>query len=404
MTQESLKLFVSHSSKNDDNLALLKKVCDSLAQAGFDILVDKGGKIPIGEEWFRYLTEWMAECHVAVILFSSAAFEDSNWVRAEATILSWRKRLQPEFKLIGVLLDGLQPEQFDHDAYYRVIRINDFQQVRDFRSDDLENQITRIIDAIGKVDTQRLTPPFQEIARRGRDILNELKENPLKDAWNNLEDIDKPQWRPGMDYGDALARLLLRSPKKALTNLHNLLWELVHVLGKKRAGVLLDLYKGLWVSPQAACELCCHSDQNNSIAINCTEVEKFTGLTYARRAWPYPKSPKLISAGNSRTLNDIEGILLSYFESKSQFRYTLNPVLLVFPMLEHQESEIFPDASLLEELKILYPKVTVVVETGATIPYELDYLTPLHPLLESDEEKTQIICYYQIYELIESQI
>ena len=404
MTQYDVKLFISHSSKTEENLTLLKKVCDALSEQGFDVLVDKSGKIPEGEEWFRYLGEWMAECNAAVILFSRAAFEQSDWVRAEATILSWRKRVQPEFKLVGVLLDDVKPEEFEDDHFFKTIRISDFQFVRDFDTSDHGLIVNKISQALAGLETETLPPPFQELARMGRDILGQLKEQPLKDAWNSLNGIDKPQWQPKMDYGDSLARFLLRNPKNALQQLHELLKKLAHVLDKTQARKLLELYKGLWVYPEAAAELCCLRHNKQPIAINSMEVEELTGPSYVRRAWPFPQPYKLISAGNSRTLNDIKEILLSVFrQSKKLERYT-NPLLLVFPKPEQQESEIFPDENLVEEIDRTYPNITVIVETGKIVPNELTYLTPLEPLLEQGEEDRQSKYFEDIDELIETQI
>lgn len=46
----SRKLFVSHSSKTPENIALLEGLCQALGAGGlgFDVLVDQGGGIPTG--------------------------------------------------------------------------------------------------------------------------------------------------------------------------------------------------------------------------------------------------------------------------------------------------------------------------------------------------------------------
>jgi hypothetical protein len=412
MAQDAIKLFISHSSKTEQNLTLLKQVCDALAQQKFDVLVDKSGKIPEGEEWFRYLAEWMAECNAAIILFSRAAFEQSDWVRAEATILSWRKRIQPKFKLVGVLLDDVEPEEFDDDHFFKVIRISDFQFIRDFDSNDLALTVSEISQALDDLKNQELPAPFLELARLGRDILNNLKQEPLQDAWNALNSANKPIWQPGMDFGDALARMLLRDPSNALKNLHQLLKKLAHVLNKEQAHKLLEIFKGQWVNPEAAAELCWLRHNRQSVAINSSEAENFTGHCYARRAWCYPINYKLISAGTSRTLKEIDEVLLENFgksnrrQAQRRLQSLKEPLLLVFPHSEGSDAyEHFPDETLLEQINATYPMATVLVETGSKVPNEItNYVTPLEPLLRQDVEYDQFDSYTEIDEFIDSQI
>ena len=125
------KLFISHSSKTLKNLALLRDICALLGTsgAGFHVLVDQGGEIPAGADWELRLNEWMAECHAAVILFSKAALHDSDWVKKEAAILSWRREIEEGFTLIPVLLDGLSAEDLAN-GLFGVLRVNKDQCVR----------------------------------------------------------------------------------------------------------------------------------------------------------------------------------------------------------------------------------------------------------------------------------
>ena len=114
----ALKLFISHSSRLDDesvdsndpeknpNLKLLLEVIEDIKKEygeSIEILVDKDEHgLPAGIDWEKRLNEWLAECHAAIILFSKRAIENSNWVKKEATILSWRRELEKDFILIPV--------------------------------------------------------------------------------------------------------------------------------------------------------------------------------------------------------------------------------------------------------------------------------------------------------------
>jgi len=120
----ALKLFISHSSRLDDesvdssdpeknsNLKLLLEVIEDIKLEygeSIDILVDKDEyKLPPGHDWEKRLNEWLAECHAAIILFFQKSCRKLQLVKKEATILSWRRELDKEFILIPVCIQGQQ--------------------------------------------------------------------------------------------------------------------------------------------------------------------------------------------------------------------------------------------------------------------------------------------------------
>ena len=132
----ALRLFISHSSRlrpadaGDDqaqrNWQLLQATCKALKgayQENIEILVDHAGLHP-GDDWEHRLNEWLAECHAAIILFSRRAIDESDWVKKEATILSWRAELDDDFKLFPVLLDQqTTPADLERD-FFGTLRIN----------------------------------------------------------------------------------------------------------------------------------------------------------------------------------------------------------------------------------------------------------------------------------------
>jgi hypothetical protein len=132
----ALKLFISHSSRlrpasadgaeAQANWQLLQDTCTGLKTEYGDkieILVDYEGLHP-GDDWERRLNEWLAECHAAIILFSRRAIEESNWVRKEAAILSWRAELDPGFPLFPVLLDQQSSAEDLENDFFGTLRIN----------------------------------------------------------------------------------------------------------------------------------------------------------------------------------------------------------------------------------------------------------------------------------------
>ncbi|RKZ70612.1 MAG: hypothetical protein DRQ44_00035 [Gammaproteobacteria bacterium] len=144
------RIFVSHSSKTDANITLLKKVCKGLEEYKTDednleyqIVYDLNNTIIGGDDWYNSIERWMMEADAAVILFSKAALFDSDWVKKEVSNLSWRKNLDPDFVLIPVLLEGLEPNEFNK-GLLGVLQINRIQFIKD------TNDATEIVAELHK--------------------------------------------------------------------------------------------------------------------------------------------------------------------------------------------------------------------------------------------------------------
>lgn len=85
-----LKLFISHSSRLDDpkisdnqvqnpNLMLLLEIIAAIKQeygntVEIQVDIDPQG-LPVGQDWEKRLNEWLAECHVDIILFSKTLWK-----------------------------------------------------------------------------------------------------------------------------------------------------------------------------------------------------------------------------------------------------------------------------------------------------------------------------------------
>jgi len=404
-----LKLFVSHSSKTVQNVAFLERVCQTLGEqdTGFHVLVDQSGKIPAGEEWFRYLSEWMAECDAAVILFSRAAFEESEWVRAEAAILSWRKRIQPKFKLVGVLLDDVNPTEFDTDVFFKVIRISDFQFVRDCENE--QAILSELKKAFGDLN-EPPESPFEHLSTLMREILATIQDDALKRTWDHLQGIDKPHWEPELDFSESLARLLFREPEISVSNMRIIVEQLANVLNKDKAMKMLELVKGLWVNAEAASTLAWIRENSKAAMINGEVVHDFTGQSYIRRSWPFPEDYKLLSADKCRSLKEITTILLAPFSktagehhAQRRLQKYKQPLFLVFPFSSESETETsdpYPDADLVGKIIQTHPNVTVVVSTGVQMPNNLQYLEPVIPQIAEGRELDQFDLHCDLFEYI----
>jgi TIR domain-containing protein len=108
------RVFVSHSANGDPYAAGVRDAVEArLAAIGHTPLVDRSLIHP-GDRWRATLLTWLGTCDAAVILITGQA-ADSDWVRAECTILGWRAWLNPSMRIVPVLLDeGASSAVLDH--------------------------------------------------------------------------------------------------------------------------------------------------------------------------------------------------------------------------------------------------------------------------------------------------
>jgi hypothetical protein len=117
-------VFISHSSNQDPaklkagdpRRASLKRARSVRAAivkelTKFDVWLDSL-RIQAGDPWRLEIFQALYRCSAGIILLDDDAF-DSPWVRQEAIILNFRRRLNPNFILIPVLLDQGSSDRFD---------------------------------------------------------------------------------------------------------------------------------------------------------------------------------------------------------------------------------------------------------------------------------------------------
>jgi len=117
MTVLRPSVFISHSSAEDPAVAYVRdRLFKELEERNeLQILLDVrmlGG----GDVWRPILHQWLAECDSAILLLSPKAL-DSDWVRTEATILTWRRSLGSKLTLIPVRLGCSRDAVVDKAAF-----------------------------------------------------------------------------------------------------------------------------------------------------------------------------------------------------------------------------------------------------------------------------------------------
>lgn len=175
MPSDKPKVFISYSARGraDDpsgveaTQSLRRALQTSLEQAGIEVFVDR--RIDAGAPWRAVLERWLWRCDAAIILLSSDALE-SDWVRAEATFLYFRKQAQKDFKLLPVRFPDVTRD--DLASAFSPIRISEIQEV-----DFSHRAPTALVDQI----TSHLSPLKETFLHPIEEELFSILKRPLKD-------------------------------------------------------------------------------------------------------------------------------------------------------------------------------------------------------------------------------
>jgi hypothetical protein len=438
---EKLKLFISHSSRLDDdngaldsdeNWALLKGVCDEIRSREFgvevEVLVDQF--IGSGNDWEKYLNLWLAECHAAIILYSKRALTRSDWVQKEATILNWRWQVEPDFPLLPVFFEDETSIEDASDSIWETIGLTQVNSATCPKDDpsvivtEFSNQ-PRFKDLVKQLKLRDIPTPFTEMGEELKPCLDDIQVfSDLKLAWDNLVDVDKlPDPVDTIDdLVNNLIRFLLTSPERSIEKLH-LFTAKININRKYPRQRIQEVYatiRGFWVHAGAAGWLPTSSRRGIILALNGNRLDKpastgtgstknFTVDRYINKAWRnksgvfVPLTDKTARDEIERQIWDEYGLDLDELDEAledekdeiiQEFRDEVNQrdfILVYFP-LKNSAAGI-PDPGRIIELENLsqtYPQLRVLIGTGSEpLPDEIPGISQINPILDIKLERIQ---------------
>ena len=280
-------VFVSHSSKDKE---LTKSVCKELRKAlpksdGFRVLVDTDDLKP-NQEWPRYLIEWMARCHSAVLLLTESAIE-SDWVLKEATILATRRVLDPSFKLFLVFFTD-KPDDLLQKHGYGPLFLGPYQRITFTNAAALVKAIRADL-----APRPKLATPFEDLISSLKALLKRVDDEALKKVAGKMTEF--PALLTLADERerliDTIATHLVCGHLGALQGVHELV-DLINTADAEVVRKILNFVSPYWVNAAAALRLprLVRHAPRRVAALKCGEAEfnlddvKFTADNYVRRA------------------------------------------------------------------------------------------------------------------------
>ena len=423
-----LKLFISHSSRLDDvdsqglpkdfNWTLLEETCNGLKHLYGDrieILVDQDeqGLYP-SCDWNQRLNEWLAECHAAIILFSKRAINTSEWVKKEATILSWRTKIDNNFKLVPVFLSGQAEIDDMKKELWSVLGIDEIQSKRSAATSGDIVQSVRL--ALGEPDAlvqDFPQTPFEKLASNISKILSqETTSETLGVIWEELPDHGfKPVWHPdeSTKFATALTRYLIRDGETSLESFRLIIDKLKPNPEKEKALELLKAIRSLWVDAKAAALIPKSSQKDYLVVMNGMfllwadedlKTKFYTMERYIERAWPDTDRRKIIPI----TSTDPDEIRSEIRQACGMKHSPLSPEMvdqmicndsdnIIIYLDVSEKSGGLPGArqiSKLIKLKDSYSKLIIIFAAGESLPLETsEQILAITPELDIDVEAKQ---------------
>ena len=303
------RIFISHSCKDAEiadqvpfeaeqnprlrrlkYVRILRDELVRLLSEEHEVLLDRTLLDP-GDNWPIKLLRWLGDCDGAVLLLSEDAIK-SKWVLQEATVLTWRRRLREDFRLIPAMLGGLQFKALEAEGF-GPLQVNEIQAAKV----EGEAQLTRaqalalaaeIAKGFGQLAAANEQNDMQLWLEHVAAILSGIKDEKILGRACKPLHISADDWAHFPDRAFTVAHYMLRADlqqnREALEAI-----KIGLVAHSREAFVALaNMLMPMWVDPTAAAALAEPPKKMRwqAYAIN-TDKSSLVG-DYAQRAWCSP--------------------------------------------------------------------------------------------------------------------
>lgn len=370
------RIFISHSAHEPEAERVLAALVTCLTPK-FDVLVDRQ-RLIAGQEWRDELFNWMHRIHGAIILFSSCALE-SDWVRTEASVLSWRRALDrgKSFTLIPVLLSPVKPDDLDAKKF-SPMRLTTLQLVE---SDDAGTICNKVLAGLQSLLSAPVPDtPLEKLGRKVAYLLRNIEAAELLNAARAMG-ADVTDWSDSSEYATLLAREMLeRGLPWAMRGIR----ELDDFLEADETRKLVELIAPVWVSMSAAStipQIAAREDHLlRRLWVNGGDVDEpvFTAKHFVRRAccrtpdtcWPVLYVPPHSGEDDVTYYKGvIHQLLKTHVVKVENAKDSL--IKSVLTIKERDQEPIFvafsppgPDPQVIKALRAEFPTLTFFIMTG----------------------------------------
>ena len=303
------RIFISHSCKDaeiadgvpfeaeqDPRLRRLKYVRilrDELVRLMSDtheVLLDRALLDP-GDSWPIKLLRWLGDCDGAVLLLSEDAIK-SKWVLQEATVLTWRRRLREDFKLIPALLGGLQFDALEAEGFGPL-------QVNEIQAAKIEGE-TEMTRAEALALAAMIAKGFSQLAAANEQNDMQLWLEHVAAILSGIEDekilgrackplhISADDWAHYPDRALTVAHYMLRADLRQNREALEAIKGGIIAHSREAFVSLANMLMPLWVDPSAAAALAEPPQKEHWQTYAINTDNSALAADYAQRAWCSP--------------------------------------------------------------------------------------------------------------------
>lgn len=410
-----MRVFISHGTdeKKQAELDYLFELEQGLAALpGVDVFLDRQ-RLKMGDLWEDRLLDAIAGCNVALIVLSQRALK-RPWVVREATLLGFRKRREPAFRLYCVRRPDVTARML---AAHPWVKTSGLQSVQAARGNPTAAQVVQAIASDGapapgpRTRLERLQDALEAMLEQARPQRLEALCEQILGAPAPWIGSSTEQTR----CAQLLASAVLRGRFSPLGQLHALARELM-AAGLPRASMrrVIELAAPMWVDEDIASRLTELIDVTEggepfAAALNGGFARWSTRMVAARTQLPTLADNVLYVVGGGsdnglaelimrirrayRARRDVPDDLDSDEQVDEVLRARVQPIFCVLP----REAG---DTQLLRALRQRFPRVTFIVSSGQTLPTASSpVLSALTPGLNVDMERRLHAEYGAIMEL-----
>jgi TIR domain len=411
------RIFISHSTRDDFTRKVRLRLAEKLREMGLEPLVDTN--IEPGEIWRAKLHYWLGCCDGAVILFSRQALLESHWVKKEATILTWRKSLEPRLRIVPVLLGDVSPEELTQD-YLSSLEWGEIQWARPVSREETDEAAGRLADAIARSFTgfspRETDPGLQRWVERAAACLRKAEPLDLRRAADLLR-VSEEDWNGLCEPAVVVAHHLLHTD---LVDALAGLGEILAGLPRESRRILAELAEPLWIQEAAARHILPvtrRAEGQRLLAINAQYQE--TGNWYIHRSTCSATGTLVLRTSGVFGEDQVAEIVAVVEDACRRMVFgpdggrgmseTLREKVLQKNLrLTHRQVFLLVDEhavrrEVVEALRQRFPSVTFVLLSGRSFPDRealgLPGIELIHPGLNEEDEEDAIATVFEVRRL-----